>query len=239
MFEVLDSTWMRIFIVICLPDSIRIVYIIKVSFVVSCMQSLFGLSLLTVLILLDCNWSERIKWTYLNPWFDAHLVIINPSTYLWAAEGKTAVLREFKAAIAQKLGSVQFAIWLSWFLSPLIDSFSDQSSRRLSHLPSMDKISVFSWAAFMWTWSVDGFLMKVFSRSSILIVVLFKGTFQLIRVESLWINTMKYETILVYVFLSFHDLLGFAVSLFWVCADEKRRLLLGVEHWLVCYEISL
>ena len=59
-FEVFDSTWMRIFILICLPDSIMIVYIIKVSFVVPCMQCLFGLSLLTVFILLDCNWSERI-----------------------------------------------------------------------------------------------------------------------------------------------------------------------------------
>ena len=50
---------------------------------------------------------------------------------------------------------------------------------------------------------------------------------------------MKYETILVYVFLGFNDLLGFAVSLFRVCANEKRRLLLGVEHRLVCYEIPL
>ena len=190
-FELFDSTWMRIFIVISLPYSIMTVHVIQVSFAVTSMQCLFGLSLLTVFILLDCNWSEGIEWTYLNSWFDAHLVIIDPSTYLWATEGKAAVLWEFKATIAKELWSVQFAIRLSWIMSPLIDSFSDQSTRRLSHLSSMDKISVFSWAAFMRTWSVDGFLMKVLSWGSILIIILFKGTFHLIWVKTFRINTMK------------------------------------------------
>ena len=99
-FEVFDSTRMRILIIICLPDSIMIVYIIKVSFALSSMHCLFGLSLLTVFILLDCYWSERIKWTDFDPWFDAHLIIIHSSTYLWATESKTAVLRKFKATIA-------------------------------------------------------------------------------------------------------------------------------------------
>ena len=99
-FEVFDSTRMRILIIICLPDSIMIVYIIKVSFVVSSMHCLFGLSLLTVFILLDCNWSERIKRTYFNPRFNTHLIIIHSSTYLWATEGKATVLWKFKATIA-------------------------------------------------------------------------------------------------------------------------------------------
>ena len=80
--------------------------------------------------------------------------------------------------------------------------------------------------------------MKVFSRGSILIIILFKGTFQLIRIETFRIDAMKYKTILVQVFLSFYDFLCFTVSLFRICANQERRLLLGVEHWLVCYEIS-